>query len=517
MSSPIQLLDGKIEGEALGALFHGYTTACTNLKILANLKTKEYLSTLAFDGWCPLQYLMNFSIMIRQTYRQPEAILEKLGITMMDGWYHQGPGKEFIKKGEDFLSFQTGAMGYQSVVRGPVHVVGKFDLVEFYKEECRGIIHSTTPFDRDIERGVIIGGMLAPGDISFVNVDNSKNPNIYHIYWHKRVELTPSSSPKQEKEELYWENLGLKNQINRDAKFWMATNDNLAQAYERLEESKKELALVSHQLGMAETAIHLLHHVGNRMNSISVSSSSILEHAHEHIKQDKFAVLLKFLENKEALLDETKRSRFCSYLSKLGETLKQDYAVMAAEAASIGAAVEKVNSVLNLQKNYADKKKTKDEVDIVSVLRNTIKNKSAKFLDHKVQIKQDFSDALVFLVHGESLRFNIVFEELLNNAFESVVQQCEKSIIVRLDKQEHHIVIKIIDSGKGIEPHILHQIFTPGFTTKREKTGFGLHDSANLIHDMGGTLEIKSEGVGKGAVAEIILPLLVASNQLFTQ
>jgi hypothetical protein len=100
---------------------------------------------------------------------------------MMLGWYHYGPSKEIIERGVDFLRFQTGSQGYASVVKGPEKLVGSFNLEYLDEEAGRAKITSTTPFNKDQERGVIIGGMTAPGDLDYIDVKNEKNPQVFEI------------------------------------------------------------------------------------------------------------------------------------------------------------------------------------------------------------------------------------------------------------------------------------------------------------------------------------------------
>jgi len=69
------------------------------------------------------------------------------------------------------------------------------------------------------------------------------------------------------------------------------------------------------------------------------------------------------------------------------------------------------------------------------------------------------------------------------------------------------IEISVIDSGVGIPRENLLQVFSFGFTTKKDGHGFGLHSSALAAADMGGRLTGDSEGPGKGATFTLELPL----------
>ena len=49
-------------------------------------------------------------------------------------------------------------------------------------------------------------------------------------------------------------------------------------------------------------------------------------------------------------------------------------------------------------------------------------------------------------------------------------------------------------------------MFQQGFTTKESGHGFGLPYCANAIRNMGGSLEVSSDGVDQGATFLILLP-----------
>jgi len=69
------------------------------------------------------------------------------------------------------------------------------------------------------------------------------------------------------------------------------------------------------------------------------------------------------------------------------------------------------------------------------------------------------------------------------------------------------IEICIADTGIGIEPEVLDQIFEPFYTTKErgKGTGLGLLVSQRIIHDHGGKISAASEP-GAGTRISILLP-----------
>ncbi len=66
--------------------------------------------------------------------------------------------------------------------------------------------------------------------------------------------------------------------------------------------------------------------------------------------------------------------------------------------------------------------------------------------------------------------------------------------------------LRIMDTGKGIDPDKLPDIFDSFVTTKPKGTGLGLAISLKIIHDHKGTIKCESE-VGKGTTCIIALPV----------
>ena len=68
-------------------------------------------------------------------------------------------------------------------------------------------------------------------------------------------------------------------------------------------------------------------------------------------------------------------------------------------------------------------------------------------------------------------------------------------------------LIRVTDSGCGIEPHVLDKITEPFFTTKQagEGSGLGLSSVAGFVKQSGGGLRIESE-VGVGTLVSLLLP-----------
>ncbi|MCB9796763.1 MAG: hypothetical protein H6741_29030 [Alphaproteobacteria bacterium] len=168
--------------QVFGALLMGFAQACINLNIVAGKKGEDLLAGIVPTHWYPFERLRELEQVVLESYQDSGPIMERVGIEMMTSWYKYGPGRSLINNGVDFLSYQTGAHGIASVIKGPVETVGDFALVELTEGHAR--VRSTTPMNRDLERGVLIGGMMAPGDLDFVDVDWNGEDKTFTVEYH---------------------------------------------------------------------------------------------------------------------------------------------------------------------------------------------------------------------------------------------------------------------------------------------------------------------------------------------
>jgi len=75
-----------------------------------------------------------------------------------------------------------------------------------------------------------------------------------------------------------------------------------------------------------------------------------------------------------------------------------------------------------------------------------------------------------------------------------------------LNNSKTEYVIKMKDTGPGIQEENLSRIFQPYFTTKEKGTGLGLAIAYRIINDHKGKIEVESQA-GKGATFTIRLPV----------
>jgi C4-dicarboxylate-specific signal transduction histidine kinase len=102
--------------------------------------------------------------------------------------------------------------------------------------------------------------------------------------------------------------------------------------------------------------------------------------------------------------------------------------------------------------------------------------------------------------------------QILLNLIRNAKYACEQShrtdkeLTVRVTQGDDRVWIAVSDNGVGIPAENLTRIFAHGFTTRKDGHGFGLHSGALVAKEMGGALNVRSEGRDKGATFTLELP-----------
>ncbi len=124
-----------------------------------------------------------------------------------------------------------------------------------------------------------------------------------------------------------------------------------------------------------------------------------------------------------------------------------------------------------------------------------------------ITIIKDFDQELE-PVDCDSQQLKQVFINLLMNAFEAM--HGTGNISVKVRKVMHDgmpfAAASITDTGGGIDPAIIDNIFNPFFTTKERGTGLGLAISNKIVTNHKGHIEVENVA-GKGVTFIIYLPM----------
>ena len=74
------------------------------------------------------------------------------------------------------------------------------------------------------------------------------------------------------------------------------------------------------------------------------------------------------------------------------------------------------------------------------------------------------------------------------------------------DRGGDEVVLRIADTGPGIEPEHLEKVFLPYFTTREDGTGLGLPIARRAVEANGGRIDLRSRP-GEGTKVDVVLPV----------
>jgi signal transduction histidine kinase len=116
-----------------------------------------------------------------------------------------------------------------------------------------------------------------------------------------------------------------------------------------------------------------------------------------------------------------------------------------------------------------------------------------------IHVKLELPDDLGRLSRDSEVAiFRVVQESLTNIHRHSGATNAN----IRISRANHDVCVRIEDDGKGISPEKIHEMASAG------TPGVGIRGMRERIRQLGGTLQIDSKGMGKGAVVVIRLPFV---------
>ena len=156
--------------------------------------------------------------------------------------------------------------------------------------------------------------------------------------------------------------------------------------------------------------------------------------------------------------------------------------------ARISNIVVSLKKFVRLDESELQEANINKELDLtLELIRHETKN--------RIEIIKNYGDIPLIKCYPNML--NQVFTNMLVNACQAIKENGK--ITITTDYQEHKLIVKIKDNGKGIPKENLNKIFTAGYTTKGVGvgTGLGLAISQKIIDKHNGKIAVNSD-VGQG-------------------
>jgi CheY-like chemotaxis protein/two-component sensor histidine kinase len=175
-----------------------------------------------------------------------------------------------------------------------------------------------------------------------------------------------------------------------------------------------------------------------------------------------------------------------------------------------------VNDILDVSRIVAGKLQlVRERIDLIAVVEECVDQMTPQAREKGLEIASDNVDCGVVL--GDRHRLRQLLTNLLTNAIKFT--PAGGRIDMRCYRDGGEIVVALRDTGQGIEPEFLPHIFdrfTQADNVARPSTaglGLGLSIVRQIADLHGGSVRAESDGVGKGSMFTLRMPLAPAEHE----
>jgi signal transduction histidine kinase len=183
------------------------------------------------------------------------------------------------------------------------------------------------------------------------------------------------------------------------------------------------------------------------------------------------------------------------------EKLQLNVEDMASASVRIGETID------GLRGWFRNSQEVQREIDVNQLVLESLDTLAAELSDRRISVSTELATSLPPVIgHWGQLREVVV--NIVQNAIDAMALS-DRSRTLRIGTgrpRQDRISITIEDSGPGIEPVRLPNLFSAFVSTKAGGMGLGLGICQMIVHRHNGELSVSSE-LGKGARFEVVLPV----------
>ena len=237
-------------------------------------------------------------------------------------------------------------------------------------------------------------------------------------------------------------------------------------AARRLQDLQSELLHISRLSAMGEMASTLAHELNQPLSAIA-----------------------NYLKGCRRLLDAAAldRERFGQALDKAGD-----------QALRAGQVIRRLRDFVQRGETDRDMEKLSTLIEEASAL--ALVGAKQQGVEVRYRFSPEIDEVLVDKVQIQQVVLN-----LIRNALDAMEVTEHRELVISTERTpDDHVLVAVADTGPGISPEIMKQLFQPFVTTKRSGMGVGLSISRTIIEAHGGRIWAEPNG-GRGTVFRFTL------------
>jgi signal transduction histidine kinase len=169
--------------------------------------------------------------------------------------------------------------------------------------------------------------------------------------------------------------------------------------------------------------------------------------------------------------------------------------------------VSRLERILNDLLNYTqDESLVFKELDLRDILEESLSMVTEQIRSGRIQLVKEYGEEIPKII-GDSHQLKQTFFNLINNACQAMKEKGVLSLRAHSFSKNgsSYLKVEVEDTGKGIDPENLHNIFNPFYSTKESSLGLGLPIVHRIITSHRGQIEVDNRP-GTGVKFIITLP-----------
>ncbi|MCH8291963.1 response regulator [Candidatus Poribacteria bacterium] len=291
--------------------------------------------------------------------------------------------------------------------------------------------------------------------------------------------------------------------VFRDITERKRTEEALAQAYTQ---------------GRLEVVDAILHNIGNAINSVTIGIGTI----HENLVNNRLTHRLVALADaisahqddfSNYVENHPQGQKVAAFIIALASDFTAQDEKLAKTVSRVRDRAEHIADIVRMQKSLGRSSVYRKDIDLRKTIGDAIRVLSDSIRKREIEIDIDCDNAPKELRTQES-QFHQMLVNLIKNSIEAIDELgawggLNELPLIRIKCyiKLSSFFLEVIDNGIGIQKDKFNLIFSGDYTTKESGSGLGLHSIANFAEGWGGKIYPLSDGIGKGTMMRVMLPL----------
>lgn len=279
------------------------------------------------------------------------------------------------------------------------------------------------------------------------------------------------------------------------------------QKNERYVELREKMVKGMYQQGIAQSAIGVLHNIGNLLTIIKSNADN------EQLLSELSLISIVFKKIESNIDDEEfDKEKLKKLIGTINNSYPEKLNLIQKSFQTILETVHNMDDVIKTQQKYASVDNTQIEsFKIIDIVKDSLHLNTERIRKRDIDVSVCIDENLKGRFEKSGLIQ--ICSNLIVNAVEAIDERFQKDpnytgkeLVISAKVVDESVRLTIQDNGCGFKKETEEKLFDFGFSTKERGSGFGLHECQSMLKFYGGSMQIVSDGVNLGATSQVILP-----------